>query len=120
VSSASSTTYIGILNNTPTLLGNVTGLTAGDNWSCSVQAISTTNSSVWNTSANVTVGSGAATISGRVGTQYSWTWAALQIGNRTITWDGVYAHPWIWHVWVSGSGNKTMNGSSKNWSWVNE
>jgi hypothetical protein len=55
ISSSSSTTYTGILNNTPTLLGNVTGLTAGDNWSCSAQAISTTNTSVWNTSANVTV-----------------------------------------------------------------
>jgi hypothetical protein len=53
--STTSTTYTGILNNTPTLLGNVTGLVAGDNWSCSAQAISTTNTSVWNTSANVTI-----------------------------------------------------------------
>jgi hypothetical protein len=53
--------YTGLVNNTATLVGNITSgnLSAGANWSCRARAMNGTNISAWNMSANVTIASPA-------------------------------------------------------------
>jgi len=116
---------IAISNNTNTILSTLAFANFGatDNISCTGYADDGTNTSAQNWSNNVTVIAGAQPFIARIlATTGIWTYAQLKSGNTTVTWSGVGGEAWIWHIWATGNGNKTISydSTTQTWTWVNE